>query len=353
MYDELRTQYSVLEAYSAKLDDKVVDLEELIESMDQLNTPKPDTESSRDENFCPEEVQNLRSENEWLKDIIIRFTREDVSNIREDSLRLPSRDFPITKSSTLNLQISKSSLTPQSSDSDIPAVQDESDLKGKLTSTTLQLRKQISSKKIPKIRTNFRELENLPPKREVSQSMRRPPSERKNVDLGLDKKVGFDAIINAASNGLNLNEKLPEPPLTDRPSFTGSHGHPMRTNSINYKFTDPTKQNGKPSVSTTLLSSHSDSAIGGRSQVNHDPNVLTADTFMNEIARRLSGKWSLPEVPKLPHEQKPGHSAAQCQQGKELVMEKEKAEMRKQVEDMRMNLDKIVHVVTHLTEKYC
>jgi len=173
-----------------------------------------------------------------------------------------------------------------------------------------------------------------------------------NIDLSLDKKVGFDSILNAGSSG--LNDKLPEPPLTDRPSTTGSQNHPLRTNSIRYYVTDqsklPTTTNSKPVINTALLSSHSDSAIVGRSQVNHDSNGTStgSDNFVNEIARRLSGKWSLPEVPKLPHE------LLKFSQGKgELVFEKDKAEIRKQVEDMRINLDKIVHVVAHLTDKYC
>jgi hypothetical protein len=100
-------------------------------------------------------------------------------------------------------------------------------------------------------------------------------------------------------------------------------------------------------INTALLSSHSDSAIGGRSQSNHEGSGITADNFVNEIARRLSGKWSLPEVPKLPHE-------LMKLSGKgELVLEKDKVEIRKQVEDMTMNLNRIVHVVAHLTEKYC
>jgi len=172
------------------------------------------------------------------------------------------------------------------------------------------------------------------------------------MDLSLDKKVGFDAIINAGSTG--LNDKPPDAPLTDRPSVTGSHGHPMRNSSIRYYVTDQSKQptttNGKPVIPTTLLTSHSDGAIAGRSQVNHESlSVPTGnDNFVNDIARRLSGKWSLPEVPKLPHE------LMKLSQGKgEVVLEKDKVEMRKQVEDMRVNLDRIVHVVAHLTEKYC
>jgi len=173
-----------------------------------------------------------------------------------------------------------------------------------------------------------------------------------NLDLSLDKKVGFDAILNAGSAG--LNDKLPEPPLTDRPSATGSQ-QTLRTNSIRYYVTDQSKQptttSGKPVINTALLSSHSDSAIGGRSQVNHESNGTSSgseNNFVNDIARRLSGKWSLPEVPKLPHE------LLKFSQGKgELLVEKDKAEIRKQVEDMRINLDRIVNVVSHLTEKYC
>jgi len=344
MYDELRTQYSVLEAYSAKLDDKVAELEELLESMDQIHNTKPEIESNESE-----EMQKLRSENEGLKDIIIRFTREDVSNIREDSISIRQRDFPV-KSSTIFPSKPPALVSPQTSDTDIPVVpEQDSDLKGKLSSTTLQLRKQISSKKIPKLRPSFRDSEchPQPAKREVSQSLKpRPPTDRRNmnIDLSLDKKVGFDSILNAGSSG--LNDKLPEPPLTDRPSSTGSQNHPLRTNSIRYYVTDQSKlpitTNGKPVINTALLSSHSDSAIVGSG------TSTGSDNFVNEIARRLSGKWSLPEVPKLPHE------LLKFSQGKgELVLEKDKAEIRKQVEDMRINLDKIVHVVAHLTDKYC
>jgi len=346
MYDELRTQYSVLEAYSAKVDDKVVELEEILESMDQIHTTKPEVESNESE-----EMQKLRSENEWLKDIIIRFTKEDVSNIREDSLRIPPREV---KAATLSLPTKQPSfLIPSTSDGDIPSVQEDMDLKGKLSSTTLQLRKQISSKKIPKLRPSFRESDShaQPAKREPSQSLKpRPPTDRRsNLDLSLDKKVGFDAILNAGSGG--LTDKPPEAPLTDRPSITGSQ-HPLRTNSIRYYITDQSKQptttNNKPVINTALLSSHSDGAIGGRSQVNHESSG--SDNFVNDIARRLSGKWSLPEVPKLPQDLL---KLSQGKGGGDKELEKDKAEIRKQVEDMRMNLDKIANVVAHLTEKYC
>jgi len=193
MYDELRTQYSVLEAYSAKLDDKVAELEELLESMDQIHNTKPEIESNESE-----EMQKLRSENEGLKDIIIRFTREDVSNIREDSISIRQRDFPV-KSSTIFPSKPPALVSPQTSDTDIPVVpEQDSDLKGKLSSTTLQLRKQISSKKIPKLRPSFRDSEchPQPAKREVSQSLKpRPPTDRRNmnmnIDLSLDKKSRF------------------------------------------------------------------------------------------------------------------------------------------------------------------
>jgi hypothetical protein len=99
-YDELRTQYSVLEAYSTKLDAKVLDLEDLLEYFEHSSIPKTESESQQtttESHVEGEEdiVQKLRQENDLLREVIIRSTREEICNYREDSIRIRSpREYP-------------------------------------------------------------------------------------------------------------------------------------------------------------------------------------------------------------------------------------------------------------------
>jgi hypothetical protein len=234
LYDELRTQFSVLEAYSSKLDYKVLELEEILENRNSkpqevdLNSPVPSS-------IPIDEIHKLRSENDWLKEIIIRSTREDVTNFREDPRH------PLTKASTLNKSMS-SLVSPVDGESELSNSTEDSDvLKVKLTST--MLRKQISSKKIPKQR--LKEQDNAI-KRENAQSLKRTFT-RKEFDV--DKKVLFEPT-SEFKHPTNENK----PPTSQRDDkFLTSPYNDSKTLPLNEKPITP--KDPKPTTHDRPLSS--------------------------------------------------------------------------------------------------
>jgi len=152
MYDELRTQYSVLEAYSAKMDSKVSELEDLLDSMEHTQCPRADSEGTipNFEEQTDDEVQKLRSENEWLREVIIRSTREDFTNFREDSIKIRSPREHYTILPT----ISKSILSPRATLDSIPPEEEKSESRKSIKMTNSFIRKQSSAKIIQKIKSH-------------------------------------------------------------------------------------------------------------------------------------------------------------------------------------------------------
>jgi hypothetical protein len=153
-FDELRTQHSVLEAYSAKMDLKVAELEDLLESIEHTF---PVIRNDSDNNMptmeeTDDDVTKLRAENEWLREVLIRATREDMSNIREDTIKIktprestttPSTGLPAKRVSTTSLVCEATSET-----------EDRAAARKSVKLTSSFMKKQSSTKIMQKIITH-------------------------------------------------------------------------------------------------------------------------------------------------------------------------------------------------------
>jgi len=245
-YDELRTQYSVLEAYSAKMDLKVSELEDLLESMDHAPSfivPRNESDSSLPpiEDESVDELTKLRMENEWLREVLIRATREDVVNLRESqdpigSFRIKSpRDSstitsPLTTSNGPVKRVSSSSLILDSlnqssnildSNSNGPEEPSTSTSFSKAASrksaklTNAFIKKQSSTKIIQKIKSH----KNLDP-RKALEATGNLPSTLSNTN---DSKRPLNAINESSTQKSELTTsnsdvKLPPLPIEKPPS---------------------------------------------------------------------------------------------------------------------------------------
>jgi len=155
-YDELRTQHSVLEAYSAKMDLKVAELEDLLESIEHTfpvlrNDSENNIPASIEES--DDELTKLRTENEWLREVLIRATREDMSNIREDTIKIKSPREPTTIASA-GLPAKRVSTTSLGCDTTSETEDRAAARKSVKLSNSFMQKKQSSTKIIQKIITH-------------------------------------------------------------------------------------------------------------------------------------------------------------------------------------------------------
>jgi hypothetical protein len=426
MYDELRTQYSVLEAYSAKVDSKVIALEEIIESMEQLIQAKPELDSlaasansTTDESVptnVDEELQKLRQENDCLREVIIRSTREEFSNVREDSIRIrnPTTNStnPLTKTSTISSvgssQRFESSVSSGSlgdlgnlviSNEDKPTTTDENRTIGtngrkSLKVTNTFMRKQNSTKKIQKLKSSkLIEAEN--PKREMAQSTR--PVLRRETESDPKKVLN---LLFATDTKPVVNNPPPNPPTdpnnqsniirtrrsmvsSDTPKSLLSHSSrsiisPQQQNSNNNTNTSnnnppmPSNNNNLPPLSPPLAPPSPPKQCPQRSlpplpvpslrkvalaelSINTENLQPLTNREENNSARNGKEEAITPRNGKssiLEVLQKMNDLQNHVS-GKERSMETEQLEMRRQVEEMRVSLDALVSAVTNLSEKLC
>jgi len=199
-YDELRTQYSVLEAYSAKMDLKVSELEDLLESMEHIPVSRIECDSNLPPIEDEDELAKLRAENEWLREVLIRATREDVVNLREDStfprsIKTP-RESTIPAATNLPLKRTSSSLTVDMNSSEVTSTltatdpQDRTTARKSLKISNAFIKKQSSTKIIQKIKSH----KSLDPRKALEATGNLPPLTSPSSVANGDKRLTLNAI---------------------------------------------------------------------------------------------------------------------------------------------------------------
>jgi len=162
MYDELKTQNSVMETYTTKLDSKVNELEDILEAMESNLNPKSENDTNDDD-----PLQKLRIENDWLREVLIRATKEEVSNCKEDSIRIKpaaARDTSVFFSMKEKLAqlVQDTPPVPPLNDAVINKDNTVEDRKSLKVSHSF-IKRQNSTKKMGKNKITKPESESLPP----------------------------------------------------------------------------------------------------------------------------------------------------------------------------------------------
>jgi len=136
------------------MDLKVAELEDLLESIEHIF---PVIKNDSDNNIpameeTDDELTKLRTENESLREVLIRATREDMSNIREDTFKIKTPRESTTTSST-GLPAKRVSTTSLVCDT-TSETEDRAAARKSVKLTNSFMKKQSSTKIIQKIITH-------------------------------------------------------------------------------------------------------------------------------------------------------------------------------------------------------
>jgi len=351
MYDELRTQYSVLEAYSAKMDSKVSELEDLLESMEHTQYPRTDSESvipHVEEN--EDDAQKLRQENEWLREVIIRSTREDFTNFREDSIKIRSP----REHGTILPTVSKSILSPRATVESAPE-EEKTDARKSTKMANSFMRKQSSAKIIQKIKSH----RSIDPRgvHDVAS-----PTVSATTQTQTSKRP-LQAITEIKDNTNNKPESQPEPvrPVNSTNQQTPNNQRSRRSvknsdeiskapSALSRSFAQPAPPPsswngaGVPISRTTTkyieTNNENQAPVDGGVVNKEDVSTSTVPTGPNS-----SSKISIPEVVQKMTDLEKVIS------GKDKAYETEQVELRKQLDEMRHTVVTLVTALSTLTQK--
>jgi hypothetical protein len=347
------------------MDSKVSELEDLLESMEHPQAyPRSDSEGVIPNiEESEDDIQKLRAENEWLREVIIRSTREDFSNIREDSVKIrsPRDHVPLLPT------ISKSMLSPRATIDTSISEEEKSDTARKSVKVPNSfIRKQSSAKIIQKIKSHRSIVPDqrsthdvasptLPPAPSTSTSKRPlqaiteikdnrtipdPQSEQtKTVTLvpapttnqqtpnnRTRRSVkGSDASVKSSDASLKGSDEITKAPLSR------SFGQPS------------TSWNGSGSVSRAT-SKYIE--INNENQQPPEPGAPKEETLSTEpLPSTRHSKMSIPEViQKMSDLEKVIF-------GRDKAYETDQVELKKQLEEMRATVVTLVSALSILTQK--
>jgi len=162
---------------------------------------------------------------------------------------------------------------------------------------------------------------------------------------------------------VGIERPYPDPPLTDRPPSD------IPSRSFKYQVHDSRQlsTSSRPVMATALKSSTSDTSIPGRSN-NENPAMTSENTEKERLIGEDSAKGACPGAEMVESStisstfsstNSSTFSGTNMSEntGKERVKEeggkRGDDDVRRQLEDIRGSLERIVIVVAQLTEKYC
>jgi len=376
MYDELKTQYSVMEAYSVKIDSKVNELEEILDSMESNLGSKPENDGNNEEE---DTVQKLKTENNWLREVLIRATREEVANLKEDTTKIKPKDGI------------KDRLHPHAVSNDSIVVLPEfnsSEPKEERKSLKMShsfIKRQNSTKKMLKSKVTKDNDEKIQPPQYGIYPHRREHSSSTTTHRSLTRKDVESAITSSNSFPQSFSD-MKLPPLSSLQESKHHEGEKTtpRTESSTLRLprlslsTKPIDENSKILLSSrfekiqhqttfgpspphkgiqrtaTISSNNSpkwtDGNIPGPQNPSHRESLLLhADKENMNInvvyPPKAASKMSLNEVVQKFHDFEKRIVV------KEKVMECEQSELKKQMDDMKGSLDNLVSAFNHLSQK--
>jgi hypothetical protein len=137
-----------METYAAKWESKVTELEEILESMESNMSSKTESEAKNTSTHVNDDdpVQKLKTENDWLREVLIRATREEVTNAREDTIKLKPKDSMLFNIKEKVMPSDTISALPES----VTTTNDASEVRKSLKVSHSFIKRQNSSKKIQK-----------------------------------------------------------------------------------------------------------------------------------------------------------------------------------------------------------
>jgi tetrahydromethanopterin S-methyltransferase subunit B len=383
-----------MEAYSVKVEAKVVELEEILDTMENtLSASKqPENESSSNNNE-EDIVQKLKTENDCLREVLIRATREEVANLKEDTLKIKPKDSTMT-----SIKDRLHSHTITSSDSIVPlestttssdaATKEESRKSLKVSHSFIK--RQNSTKKILKGKVT-KENESQPAGGTVPH--KREHSASTTGHRSLTRKDMENMIISGNSVPQTLSDiKLPplsslheskhdgEPSTKTTTPRAESSTLRLPRLSLSIKAIDENSSKAIPLSSrfekihnqttfgpspphkglqrTATISGNSpkwtDGAIPTHVDPHHNPQRDTLqpcsekdkeNMVVNPLPKAPGNKMSLTEVVQKFHDFEKRIVV------KEKSMETETTELKKQMDDMKGSLDTLVSAFNHLSQK--